>query len=143
MSCCLHKNNVSDTFETYHDWNNGILKMWMNRLFHIKMFSFIQNRPPLVIFSACIIVTAVTLFSFAFYIKDVDSIPDSDKNHVSIPIVTFPSISTMPSLLKRYDAFYQLRSGLIFRAPHRLVTYSNSLYSLLFSGMDQFARVFQ
>ncbi|XP_018571928.1 uncharacterized protein LOC108911471 [Anoplophora glabripennis] len=45
------------------------------------MFSFIKNRPPLVVFFLCILTSAITLFCFAFYIKNTESVPDSDKNH--------------------------------------------------------------
>ncbi|KAJ8956339.1 hypothetical protein NQ318_015077 [Aromia moschata] len=42
------------------------------------MFSFVRNRPPLVVFFLCIASVTVAVFCFAFYIKNTDEVPDSD-----------------------------------------------------------------
>ncbi|KAJ8982212.1 hypothetical protein NQ317_013514 [Molorchus minor] len=45
------------------------------------MFSFIKTRPPLVVFFLCVFTLTVTILYFAFYIKNTEVIPDSDRRH--------------------------------------------------------------
>ncbi|KAG5867622.1 hypothetical protein JTB14_037628 [Gonioctena quinquepunctata] len=42
------------------------------------MLPFIKERPPIVIFLLCIIISTLTFLYFSFYIKNTDLIPDSD-----------------------------------------------------------------
>lgn len=44
---------------------------------------FIATRPPLVLFTFCLIAFAVTTFTFAYYVEHKDVLPNLDAQRVS------------------------------------------------------------
>ncbi|KAJ8972155.1 hypothetical protein NQ314_000381 [Rhamnusium bicolor] len=68
------------------------------------MFSFVKSRPPLIIFFLCIVTLAVTIFCYAFYIKNTDLILDTDRKHDWLELLRhFNNLHTCLELNHNFD----------------------------------------